>query len=84
MYKSPYSKKYKEIENYGIKSRCFETDPYSEDELRVVQYLKEIIPDVGAGDDPILFLISSHSSLVADRAQQLLKQENDTSNGLDG
>ncbi len=36
---------------------------YSADEKRVVKYLAEIIPDVGAGDDPIGFLIASHAAL---------------------
>ena len=43
--------------------RDFDKFPYSKDEQRVVDYLAEIIPDVGAGDDPILFLIASHASL---------------------
>jgi len=37
---------------------------YSKDEQRVVEYLAKVIPDVGAGGDPIGFLIASHNSLV--------------------
>lgn len=42
-------------------------DPYRPDERRVVEYLLEIAPDIGAGDDPIGFLIASHRVLSARR-----------------
>lgn len=37
--------------------------PYSHDEQRVVMYLHERMPEIGAGDDPIGFLIASHHAL---------------------
>lgn len=37
--------------------------PYSVDEERVVKYLGEAIPEIGAGADPIGFLIASHAAL---------------------
>jgi hypothetical protein len=44
--------------------RDFETNPYSPDEERVADYLIEITAGaIGAGDDPIGFLIASHASL---------------------
>jgi hypothetical protein len=50
--------------------RDFETNPYSHDELRVVGYLAKIIPEAGAGDDPIGFLMASHNVIVDDRREQ--------------
>lgn len=47
--------------------RDFDTQPYSADELRIVKYLTEIAPDIGAGDDPIGFILASHAQLVHDR-----------------
>ena len=44
-------------------TRDFEQNPYSEDELKVIAYLQEIAPEVGAGDDPIGFLIASHRTI---------------------
>ena len=52
--------------------RDFTTCPYSIDEQRVVAYLREIMPEIGAGDDPIGFLIASHAAL-ADRAREFLR-----------
>jgi len=52
--------------------RDFTTRPYSLDEQRVVAYLKEIMPEIGAGDDPIGFLLASHATL-ADRAREFMK-----------
>jgi DNA-binding phage protein len=43
--------------------RNFKVDPYRHDEQRVVTYLHEVMPEIGAGDDPIGFLIASHASL---------------------
>lgn len=37
-----------------------EVEAYSYDEMRVVDYIKEVAPDIGAGFDPIGFLIASH------------------------
>lgn len=36
---------------------------YSLDEQRVVDYLLKVMPDIGAGDDPIGFLIASHAAI---------------------
>jgi hypothetical protein len=45
--------------------RDFEANPYSEQENRVVDYLIGLTDGhVGAGDDPIGFLISSHGYIV--------------------
>jgi len=41
--------------------------PYSRDEQRVCAYLREIMPDIGCGDDPVGFLIASHHALVERR-----------------
>ncbi|GAA0267462.1 hypothetical protein LNAOJCKE_3020 [Methylorubrum aminovorans] len=48
-------------------ARNLDVDPYRADEMRVVGYLLEIAPDVGAGDDPIGFLIASHSAMRTGR-----------------
>jgi hypothetical protein len=46
--------------------RDFEAKPYSPDEARVAEYLFELTQgNVGAGDDPIGFLIASHRMLRA-------------------
>lgn len=54
-------------------SRDFDARPYSPDERRVADYLQQIMPDIGTGDDPVGFLISSHTALM-DR----LAHRNDT------
>lgn len=36
---------------------------YQENEKRVCDYLQEIMPEIGCGDDPIGYLIASHSML---------------------
>lgn len=42
--------------------------PYTADELRVVDYIRKITHDVvGAGDDPIGFIMASHSELARQR-----------------
>jgi hypothetical protein len=46
--------------------RDFESRPYTPDEQRVVGYLAELVPEIGAGDDPIGFLIASHAALSQD------------------
>ncbi len=45
---------------------------FTSDEKRVCAYLEEIIPDIGYGDDPVGFLITSHRYLFEMRrkAQQ--------------
>lgn len=40
---------------------------YTLEEQRVVNYLKKITPEIGAGTDPIGFLIASHASLGQSR-----------------
>lgn len=44
--------------------RDLDVAPYTADEQRVVDYLKELTPDIGAGDDPIGFLLASHAALA--------------------
>ena len=44
-------------------NRDIEALPYSTEELRVVEYLHKLMPDIGAGSDPIGFLIASHAAL---------------------
>lgn len=45
--------------------RDTEKNPYSKDERRVATYLWELFEGkIGAGDDPIGFLIASHRELV--------------------
>lgn len=50
-----------------VAARNLDVDPYRADEMRVVEYLIEITPDIGAGDDPIGFLIASHSAMRTGR-----------------
>lgn len=47
--------------------------PYTAEEKRVCDYLQKIIPDIGCGNDPIGFLIASHSALRV--SQSALKQQ---------
>jgi len=49
--------------------RDLETMPYSPAEQRVAGYLTSICPDIGAGDDPIGFLMASHAQQRADMAE---------------
>lgn len=49
-------------------ARNLDVDPYRPDERRVVDYLREIGPSVGAGDDPIGFLIALHSAMLIGRS----------------
>jgi hypothetical protein len=42
--------------------RDFEANPYTPHEERVAKYLCEVT-GIGAGDDPVEFLIASHESL---------------------
>jgi hypothetical protein len=43
--------------------RNFDTHPYTLDELRVVAWIQKRAPDIGGGDDPIGFLLSSYELL---------------------
>ena len=45
-----------------MQERDFEDRPYTPDEERVAKYIVELT-GIGAGDDPIGFLISSHELL---------------------
>lgn len=52
--------------------RDFDKQPYTADEKRVADYIIEVTRgNVGAGDDPIGFLMSAHSLLVYDRNKAL-------------
>lgn len=48
--------------------RDIEQNPYTPDELRVVDFLQTLAPDIGAGDDPIGFLLACYSRLTQERA----------------
>lgn len=50
--------------------RDLKDKPYSNDECRVVDYLYLVAPDIGAGDDPIGFLLASHNWLMRERRSQ--------------
>jgi hypothetical protein len=50
--------------------RDLEARPYTPDELRVARYLVELT-GIGAGDDPIGFLIVSHRTIVDERKKYL-------------
>lgn len=50
--------------------RDFSANPYSGDEIRIVEYLQSVAPDIGAGDDPIGFLIAAHHYLMRERRAQ--------------
>ncbi len=47
--------------------RDFEKNPYSKDELRVVEYINKY--GIGGGDDPIGFLIASYQYLKWDKGE---------------
>ncbi len=52
-----------------MSERDFEKHPYTPNELRFVEYLLELTNgSIGAGDDPIGFLIASHNALVHERS----------------
>lgn len=48
-----------------------ERHKYSKDEQRVVDYLRVLAPDIGAGADPIGFLIAAYDALLL-RSRSLL------------
>jgi hypothetical protein len=53
-----------------IEERDFEADPYSEQEKRVADYLVNLTAgQVGAGDDPIGFLMASHGYIIEQQRQ---------------
>ncbi len=47
-----------------LDARDMDKEPYTKDEIRAVEYLVSIAPDIGAGDDPIGFLLASHNWLT--------------------
>jgi len=65
--------------------RDFDARPYDASELKVVSYLREIVPDIGAGDDPVAFLIASHAALRHDLTQLRIKCPHESTRGnVDG
>ena len=56
-----------------IRLRKYDRGPYSYHEQRVVEYLARIIPEIGAGFDPVGFLIASHEGLRL-RSKQLAEK----------
>lgn len=56
--------------------RDLQTRPYSKEESRVVVYLHMVAPDIGAGDDPIGFLLASHNWLMRERRGQREAKKN--------
>lgn len=48
--------------------RDFTTNPYTPDEERVAKWLTDRAPQVGAGDDPIGFLMASYELLHTQNA----------------
>jgi hypothetical protein len=52
-------------ERRAARMKGFDVPDYTIDEKRVVKYLNESLPDVGAGPDPIGFLMASHAALSA-------------------
>lgn len=47
--------------------RDMDAKPYTADEQRVVDWLRSRTPDVGAGDDPIGFLLASYELVIGER-----------------
>ena len=43
------------------------TAPYSPDEQRVVDWLRKNVPDIGAGNDPIGFLLAGYDMVQEDK-----------------
>jgi hypothetical protein len=58
------------IDHPMFEQRDLHRAPYSNEELRVVDYLHMVAPDIGAGDDPIGFLLASHNWLMRERRGQ--------------
>ncbi len=55
-------------------TRNLDTHPYTPDEKRVAVYIVRITEgNVGAGDDPIGWLIASHEMMALDRRQAILE-----------
>jgi Protein of unknown function (DUF551) len=50
-----------------MNERDFDTKPYTPDERRVCEYLQQIVPDIGCGDDPVGFIIASHAFPISSR-----------------
>ena len=61
--------------------RDFDTNPYTADEQRVVEYIKLVTKDqMGGGDDPIGFLLASHVHVI--RQKTKLQEVQETFNYL--
>lgn len=53
-----------------LEDRDFNEKPYTPDELRVVDYISQITDGmIGAGSDPIGFLLASHNSISQQRRE---------------
>lgn len=53
-----------------FESRDYFRNPYTDAEMRVVEYLHLVAPDIGGGDDPLGFIIASHKYLLRERRSQ--------------
>lgn len=52
-----------------INLRDLDATPYDAQELRVCEYLRRVVPEIGCGVDPVGFLIASHAALREDIAR---------------
>lgn len=72
------------VTEHGLEDRDLHEKPYTPDEKRVADYITGLTDGaVGAGSDPITFLIASHGYIVSQRHELLreverLKAEQDT------
>lgn len=59
------------VTNFGLEDRDMKANPYTPDEQRVVDYIIALTDgQVGAGSDPIGFLIASHSYIQRERHRE--------------
>ncbi|MFL5253805.1 MAG: hypothetical protein ACJ8AI_13070 [Rhodopila sp.] len=49
------------------RERNFSANPYTSDEERVATWLRSRTPEIGAGDDPIGFVLASYELVVSQR-----------------
>jgi|GEM_PF-5569791 len=61
------------MEKPFFKSRDFDMQPYTPDEMRVVVYLQTVAPDVGAGDDPVGFILAAHNYLMRQATKDIVR-----------
>jgi len=61
--------------------RDFDQNPYTPCEKRVCAYLQEIMPEIGCGEDPVGFLISSHAVISYHLQQLNLSNKKEDKNG---